>query len=80
MLDFGWFVVLLILIIFGFIGIGIISIRSTWDNIQNREFGMIWLYVALGLSLLAGLLLSISMFEKPQVCKLPYSGKISKLS
>lgn len=87
MLDFSWLVVFLILLILIFIIIAIISIRITWNNdcsnninnSSNLQFSMIWLYVSLALTFLAGLLLSISIIEKPQTCKLPYSGKLSKL-
>jgi len=50
--------------------ISIIHIRSVWDNIDERENSMIWIYISSIFIFISIFLLFIEYLIKPEYCKL----------
>jgi hypothetical protein len=76
----AWIASLVGLIALILIIVAIIVIRQTWDDPERRELGMIWLYLAAGAIFIAALMIAISAEIRPNICQLPYSGKIISTS
>ncbi len=55
--------------------VAIIVIRQTWHDVQKRELGMIWLFLAAGAIFVAALMMAIAAELKPNLCRLKYSGR-----
>ena len=78
--GFRWLVTLVALISFALAIVSILVIRSTWHDDDNREVGIIWLYVTTFTCLVVATMSAISAELTVDLCKLPYSGKLAMYS
>lgn len=60
--------------------VAIIVIRQTWNDINRRELGMVWLYIAAGAVFVAALMMAIAAELRPNTCQLKYSNRIIETS
>ncbi len=60
--------------------VAIIVIRQTWNDINRREHGMVWLYIAAGAVFIAALMMAIAAELRPNMCQLPYSSRVIETS
>ena len=76
----AWLSVLFFLLSFAAILVGIILVRYNWDDpdTTRREAAMIWLYVGAALVFIGGILAAFAAERTPDVCQLPYSGKLAE--
>lgn len=79
MFNFSWLILFLLVLTIILLIIGIVVLYHVWDNFDKRQFGMIWIYGALGLQLLAIVLLILNIYDKPPTCQLPYSGRLAQM-
>ena len=78
MKSFAWAAILFLLIAIALNIVGLILIRRTWDNPQQRCNSIIWIYVATFFIIIGGVLAGIAAEKNPDVCALPYSGKLAQ--
>lgn len=78
--DLTWLIVLFAMFTFASGAVSIISIRATWDDVNQREIGMIPLYITIILAFVTSLIAALNIYDKPKSCYLPYSGKMATIN